>query len=603
MDIFNILSLCGGLAFFLFGMRVMSTGLEKMSGSKLESTLKTMTASPFRSMALGAGITIAIQSSSALTVMLVGLVNSGIMQLGQTVSVIMGSNIGTTLTAWLLSLTGIESDNIFIKMLKPTSFSPIIALIGILLLTVAKNGRKKDVGSIMLGFAILMYGMSEMSHSVEGLAKIPGFADVMTMFNNPLMGVLVGALITAVIQASAASVGMLQALAMTGSISVGMAVPIIMGQNIGTCITALLSSIGTSRNAKRVAAVHIYFNLVGTVIFLPLFLLYTRFIDRALYNAPIDAFGIAIAHSAFNLLATLVLFPFGKLLEKLAVLTVRDKKNANSTVIIDDRLLITPSVAISECRHRTVEMATLAFGNLKAAKKLLHEYSESEAEKVAACEETIDGYEDMLGSFLVKLSARELTDENSTEVAKLLHIIGDIERISDHANNLKECANERHEKNAEFSPIAVADLNTLETAIDEILSMTLDALETDNVELASHIEPLEQVIDALNFDIKARHIARLQQGECTITLGFILSDILTNLERVSDHCSNIAICLMQNERKTISAHEYVIELKTAEGGSFADEVSDYAKKYELTDKVADVGHIDPVDAELIRNNM
>ena len=601
MSIFNLFSLCGGLAFFLFGMRIMSTGLEKMAGSRLESTLKTMTASPLRSMVLGAGITVAIQSSSALTVMLVGLVNSGIMQLRQTVSVIMGSNIGTTLTAWLLSLAGIESDNFFIKMLKPTSFSPLVALVGIILIMASKSDKKKDIGSIMVGFAILMYGMSEMSSSVSGLADIPEFAQVLTMFDNPLMGVLIGAVVTGIIQASAASVGMLQALAMTGSISIGMAVPIIMGQNIGTCVTAMISSVGTNRNAKRVAAVHIFFNIIGTAIFLTLFMLYTNFVNPMIADLPITPVGIAAAHSAFNVLATIVLFPFGRLLEKLACLVVRDKKNKTEEVLIDDRLLVTPSIAISECRSVAVDMARKAKDTLLDAVSLLHDYTPEGEERIRAGEDETDHYEDVLGAFLVKLSAKELTAENSSEVAKLLHIIGDIERIGDHALNLAGAARERFEKNAEFSAAATADLQVMESALDEILTLTVEAMEAEDMEKAKLIEPLEDVIDQLNFDIKARHISRLQTGECTVLLGFILSDILTNLERVSDHCSNIAVCMLQENDAAMSGHDYMVRVKTKDS-DFAEELRKYSEKYELGAPVT-APQISDEDAAIMRTNL
>ncbi|MBE6753976.1 MAG: Na/Pi cotransporter family protein [Ruminococcaceae bacterium] len=602
MSIFNLFALCGGLAFFLFGMKIMSTGLEKMAGSRLESTLKKMTSSPLRSMVLGAGITVAIQSSSALTVMLVGLVNSGIMELGQTVSVIMGSNIGTTLTAWLLSLTGIESDNFFIRMLKPTSFAPIVAIIGFVM-SLSKREKRRDTGSIMLGFALLMYGMSEMSGSVSGLADMPEFTRVLTLFDNPLMGVLVGAVVTGVIQASAASVGMLQALAMTGSISTGMAIPIIMGQNIGTCVTAMLSSMGASRNAKRVAAVHVWFNILGTAIFLSIFTLYTKFVNPAFADRAITPMGIAVAHSAFNVLATLVLFPFGKLLEKLAIITVRGKK-VTEEVLIDDRLLITPAVAISECRAVMVKMAAKAEETLLLAISLLHDFTPEGAEKVAAAENEIDMYEDKLGAFLIKLSTKELTSENSAEIAKLLHIIGDIERIGDHALNLAETARELADKGAEFSPAAKSDLSVIESALTEILTMTVQALTEGDRELARKVEPLEDVIDQLTFDIKARHISRLQSGDCTILLGFILSDILTNMERVSDHCSNIAVCMRQSNDEGVSAHGYLSQLKEQTTGEFAEELREYTAKYELQEpQTVEEPQLTVEDADYIRHNM
>ena len=581
MDIFSVFTLCGGLAFFLYGMSVMSSGLEKVAGGKLEQMLKKMTSNAFKSLLLGAGITIAIQSSSAMTVMLVGLVNSGIMELSQTVGVIMGSNIGTTLTAWILSLAGIESEAIWLRMLKPESFAPIVAFIGILLIMVSKGDRRRSAGSIMVGFAVLMYGMELMSDSVSPLADMPQFSSILTAFTNPILGVVVGAVFTGVIQSSAASVAILQALSLTGSITYGMALPIIMGQNIGTCVTALLSSIGVNRNARRVAVVHISFNLIGTVVFLVLFFGTDLFFHFPFMDMGIDPVGIAMVYSIFNIATTLLLLPFSKQLVKIANVVIKDQAGDQKFTFVDSRLLATPSVAIAECNNKAVEMAQIAKETIIKALSLLDNYDQNVASEVKVNEDKLDLYEDKLGTTLVQLSSKALSDPDSRKVSKQLHTIGDFERIGDHAVNLWKAAEEIHEKGIRFSPQAEEEIHTLTSALKEILDITTKAFSLDDLRIAKQVEPLEQVIDCLIADIKSNHIARLQSGHCTIEMGFVLSDILTNCERVSDHCSNIAVAQIETEQNTYQAHEYLNGVKNAGNEDFQKAFDRYRAQYRL----------------------
>lgn len=586
MDIFSVITLFGGLAFFLYGMHLLSSSLEKMVGGKLERVLRSMTSNRFKSLLLGIVITIAIQSSSAMTVMLVGLVNSGIMELGQSVGVIMGSNIGTTVTAWILSLSGITSDNVFVQLLKPENFSPVIALIGIILIMFCKSSKKKDVGSVCIGFSLLMTGMTLMSDAVEPLADLPQFKDILMMLNNPIVAILVGALITALIQSSAASLGILQSLAMTGSISFSMALPVIMGQNIGTCITALLSSIGTSKNAKRVTAVHIYFNVLGAIICLSGFYIADSICHFAFTDQPISSFMIAVVHSAFNLITTVILLPFSRYLEKLAVLTVRDKrvkpaKQDPHSVLLDERLLLSPSFAIAECRNATGKMAELSRDTLLDAIGLLSHFDEEIAGRIEKNEDIVDQYEDKLGSYLVKISSKNLSSADSNDVSQLLHTIGDFERISDHAVNLLRVAREIHDKGLQFSEKAQQELEIFTNAIIEILSITTDAFLENNLQLAYEVEPLEQVIDSLKVELKNRHIRRLQEGKCTIELGFVLSDILNNYERISDHCSNIAVCMIQIKDSSMDTHDYLNEIKSSGEPRYTGYYKRFAKKYTL----------------------
>ncbi len=581
MTIFNVFTLFGGLAFFLFGMHTMSSGLEKMAGGRLERTLRKITSNQGKSIALGAGITIAIQSSSAMTVMLVGLVNSGIMQLQQSVGVIMGSNIGTTLTPWLFALTGIESDNFFVKLLQPEVFSALVALVGIILILFTKTGRRKDLGNIMLGFAILMFGMSTMSGAVSPLRESEAFTGILTAFSNPFLGVLVGAVFTGIIQSSAASVGILQALSSTGALTFGAAIPIIMGQNIGTCVTSLISSIGANKNAKRVAMVHVYFNVIGTVLCLAVFYLLNSIFRFSFIDGPITAMNIALVHTVFNISTTLVLLPFSKLLEKLAILTVRERNKKEEYSFLDERLLLTPSFAIAQCRNMTVKMGQLATEGLHKAIGLFDAYDAKIGDEIERNEEEIDQFEDKLGTFLVKLSSRELTVPDSEETSKLLHVIGDIERIGDHAVNLLRAAREMHEKEMVFSPDAQKELGVMTTAIGEIVTLTFKAFENNDVAVAAEVEPLEQVIDLLKSNLKIRHINRLRDGQCTIELGFVFSDILSNYERISDHCSNIAVCVIRMKVEDLDTHTYLNEVKTSGNPAFETQFEAYKEKYTL----------------------
>ncbi len=581
MSIFNIFTLLGGLAFFLFGMSTMSNGLERVAGGKLERILGKMTDKPIKGLLLGAGITATIQSSSAVTVMLVGLVNSGIMKLGQSVGVIMGSNIGTTITAWILSLAGIDSDNFFVSLLKPSSFSPLVALGGILLMMVAKKSRSKDIGSVLMGFAVLMYGMELMSGAMDPLADSPKFAEFMVMFTNPLLGLLVGIGLTAVVQSSSATVGILQALSMTGSISFGAAIPIIMGQNIGTCITALISSIGVSKHAKRVSAVHVSFNIIGTAVWLTLYFILDAILNFAFTDTAIDPFGIAVVHSVFNIATTILLFPFSKQLEKLAIKLVKDKPEKVKSVFLDERLLATPSLAVAQCREFTSQMARLSAEMLLSSVSLIENFNPKTAEKLIEDEKILDDYEDKLGTFLVKLSGNQLSDADSNTVSTMLHTIGDFERIGDHALNIVNAAQEIYSKEISFSAQAKSELKVAANAICEITGLTSDAFCFDNSSLALEVEPLEQVIDDMIDEIKSRHIARLTGGSCTIELGFVLSDLLTNFERVSDHCSNIAVCILRIHDSVFDAHEYLNNYKNEGGEHFTKSFNSYAKKHRL----------------------
>lgn len=589
---FPVFTLLGGLAFFLYGMNVMSSGLEKLAGGKLEKTLKRMTSNTIMSMGLGAGITIAIQSSSALTVMLVGLVNSGIMALEQTVGVIFGSNIGTTLTAWILSLAGIEGGgNFFLELLKPKNFSPIVALIGIILIMMSKSDRKKDIGTIMVGFAVLMFGMTLMGDAVEPLGNeenVESFKAFISIFNNPLIGVVVGAVFTGIIQSSAASVGILQTLAMqTGAITYNMVLPIVMGQNIGTCITSVISSIGVNKNAKRVSVVHILFNLIGTIvclaIYYPLYLIF----DFAVLNQAADGAGIALCHTAFNIFATLLLVPFSNQLVKLAKIIIPDAKEAEKNAFIDERLLNTPTFALAECDNYTVKMAQTARGTFLNATNLVRKaekgegFDEKLAEQVRVDEKALDKYEDKLGSFLVKISSKELSKTDSKEASKLLHTIGDFERIGDHAVNLLGVAKEIADKDISFSGKAKEELKVLSAALEEIVTITVTAFEENNLDLAKDVEPLEQVVDRLTAQIKANHITRLQKGDCTIELGFVLSDLLNNFERVSDHCSNIAVAMIEVARESFDTHKYLKAVKSESNADFSERFNEYEIKYRI----------------------
>ncbi len=578
----KVLELILGLAFFLFGMHVMSSNLEKMAGGKLEHMLKKMTSNPFISLMLGAAITIAVQSSSATTVMLVGLVNSGIMQFSQTLHVIFGANIGTTLTSWILSLSSLSSDNFFVMMLKPKNFSPIVALIGVILLMAGKTDKKKSIGTIMVGFAILMYGMEFMSGSVKGLADVPEFGDLMLKFQNPLLGVLVGTLFTALIQSSAASVGVLQALALTGAVTYNMAVPIIMGQNIGTCVTAMISGVGANANAKRVAAIHLSLNVIGTVVLLSLYSAVRAIFTFTLGDTAIDAFGIAVVHTIFNIAITVLLMPFGKWILKLATVMVKDdKKPAKQPAVqLDERLLRSPSIAINECDSYTVKMCALAVETLNLSIDMLSNYDEKLAQKVLDNEDILDKYEDSLGTYLVRLSGQSLSREDSQRISKMLHTIGDFERLGDHAVNLLKTAQEMHNKQTQFSEQGGREITVLTEAIREILSITNSAYAANDVAISGRVEPLEQVIDDLTAIVKNNHILRLQEGSCTIETGFILSDILNNYERISDHCSNIAVAIIELVHNTFDTHQYLNQVKTT-SEEFSEVYEQFSVRFSL----------------------
>ncbi len=583
MDIFSIITLVGGLAFFLYGMNVMSTGLEKLAGGKLETILKKMTSHKWQSLLLGAGITIAIQSSSAMTVMLVGLVNSGIMKLGQTVGVIMGSNIGTTLTAWILALSGIESENVFLRLLKPESFAPIFAFAGIVMIMVSKKKQKRDIGTIFLGFSVLMYGMQLMSGAMAPLQDMPEFASLLTAFRNPILGVLVGAAFTGIIQSSAASVGILQALSGTGSITYGMGIPIIMGQNIGTCVTALLSSFGSNKNGKRVAVVHVAFNLIGTAVCLTILILVNAAVDLAFMDAAMTPAGVAFAHTVFNVVTTCMLVPFSKQLEKIAYRIIKPGDEVVPHALMDERLFATPSVAISECGALTIRMSVLARESVLTAMELIHKYDQKLADAVEAAEDQLDNFEDELGSYLVKLSGRDLSEDDSRKTSELLRNIGDFERIGDHAVNILESAQEMQDKGVNFSLDGQKEVRILTNAITEILEMTADAFASNDSALAKKVEPLEQVVDELVFEIRKNHIHRLQTGVCTIELGFILSDLLTNLERISDHCSNVAGAIIETaDRTSYGLHDYVNNLKFSGNNEFEQDFQAYRSKYTIS---------------------
>jgi phosphate:Na+ symporter len=581
MNILNIIVLAGGLAFFLYGMHVMSTGLEKMAGGKMEQILKKLTASPLRGLLLGAGITVTIQSSSALTVMLVGLVNSGIMEIEQTVGVIMGSNIGTTFTAWLLSLSGLEG-GILASLLNPKYFSLVLALVGVFLLMSSKRMRRRDIGSILIGFAVLMYGMKMMGDAVEPLKDSPAFASLLTAFHNPLLGVLAGALITGILQSSSASVGLLQTLAMqTGALTYGMSIPIIMGQNIGTCITALISGISASRNARKVAVVHIFFNLIGTAFCLSLYLLGDAVFDFAFTDDIVSAPGIAAVHSVFNIVTTLLLFPFSKALVKLSDFVLPEKNiQRHDNAILDKRLLATPSVAVAECEVASVRMGELSSQTVQMSIALLEHYDAGHATEINANEEKIDRYEDRIGTSLVQLSAQSVSEQDSRTVSRILHAIGDFERLGDHAVNLARTAEEIQEKQLQFTPDARQDLRILASAVTEILNRTCEVYAHGDVTAAGKIEPLEQVIDELTKHIRRSHINRLKTGNCTMEMGFILSDLLTNFERISDHCSNIAVAVIETSHSAFETHRYLnhVRLNSPE---FAASFSEFAKKYAL----------------------
>ena len=588
MDIFGILSLIGGLSLFLYGMHVMGGGLEKLSGGKLERILESLTSNPIKAVLLGAGVTAVIQSSSATTVMLVGFVNSGIMKLSQAVGIIMGANIGTTITSWLLSLTGIEGGNFFVRMLNPSSFSPILALVGIIFLLGAKSDRKKDLAEILLGFAVLMFGMETMSDAVKPLADVPEFTGLLTAFRNPLLGVLVGALLTAVIQSSSASVGILQALSVTGAFTYGSVIPIILGQNIGTCVTAMVSAVGANKGARRTAFVHLYFNLIGAVLFFVLYAVVHAAYPFGIMDEKVGAAGIAAIHSIFNIFATLVLLPFTKGLEKLAYLTIpltkeEQESSAAEDVfqILDLRFLSTPGFAIEQCLSLVKQMSQVAQHAMEASMGLFLQYSEEQAQFIEAQEDLLDQYEDKLSSYLTRLSSQNLTSKEGQSVSTLMHSINDFERIGDHALNLAEISMKLHRKEMSFSKKARQELEVYSSAIKDILERSIQAFSDNDHELALTVEPLEEVIDDLNKEVKKRHIKRLRKGKCTIDMGLVLADIAMNYERVADHCSNLAVYIIQMEDHTVEAHGYVNSLSDESRAYFLQMQDAYRRKYQL----------------------
>ena len=593
MDIFSVFTMVGGLALFLYGMEAMGDGLSKLSGGKLETILEKLTSNRLMAVLLGAGVTAVIQSSSATTVMVVGFVNSGIMKLSQAVGIIMGANIGTTMTSWLLSLVEVEGTNFFMQMLKPTSFSPILAIIGMVMIMTAKDDRtkKKDIGNILVGFAILMFGMDTMSGAVKPLAKDPNFTSILTMFSNPVLGVIAGAVLTAIIQSSSASVGILQALCASGAMNFGAALPIIMGQNIGTCITAVMSGMGASKNAKRASMIHLYFNLIGTVVFLVVFYIINAFIHFEFLNGPASATGIAVVHSVFNITCTICWFPFANFLVKLAEITIPDKADEkevkNEFAILDERFLEQPAFAMELCRKEATKMAEISKKAIYLALDNIGNYREEDFVRIQEMESEVDRYEDALGSYLMKLNNKDLSAKDSRSVSVILHCINDFERISDHAVNIIESAKEMYDKKLTFSKNATKEFEVYTKAVHKIVHMAVNAYLDNNIENAKVVEPLEQVINGLTAEMKQRHIKRLRKGKCTIELGWVLQDLLTNIERVSDHCSNIAICMIEVKDDEFDTHSYLEDLKENNFEWYKNAVYTYKEEFALPETIID----------------
>lgn len=581
MTIFNALNLIGGLCLFLFGMNLMGQALERRAGSGLRSLLEKMTQNRLMGLLAGLGVTAVIQSSSATTVMVVGFVNSGLMTLRQSIGVIMGANIGTTVTAWILSLSGIEGSSLLVQMFKPSTFTPILALVGIILYMFCKADKKKDTGMILLGFATLMFGMEAMSSAVSSLRNVPQFREIFLMFSNPILGVLVGAVLTGIIQSSSASVGILQALASTGQVTYGAAIPIIMGQNIGTCVTALLSSIGTNKNARRAALVHLNFNVIGATVGIVLFYVVRAVAAPVLLGQAASEWGIAVAHSIFNILCTAVLLPMGGLLEKLVLRLVPEGKQPQREAELDERLLATPALALERCRTLIADMASYSMESLRESLNAITAYNQKSAEHIREDEAKTDHYEDIIGSYLVKLSARKIGESDSALAAEYLRIIGDFERIADHSVNILESAEEMQQKGIAFSAAALQEYATMAGAVREVTALAYDSFVSGDVQAARQVEPLEQVIDDFKEEMRTRHIRRMQQGSCGIEAGFIWSDLLTNLERVSDHCSNIACCMIEGDDHNLHRHE-VLQSIRGSGEIFDREYSSYRQKYALT---------------------
>lgn len=581
MDVLiKVLELVGGLAFFLYGMNVMSGGLGKVAGGRLENSLQRVTSNPFTAMGLGAGITIAIQSSSAMTVMLVGLVNSGIMHFEQTINFIMGSNIGTTVTNWITSLSGLDANGP-IALLQPANFSPLVALIGVAMIMMSKKTRRQDLGKILVGFSVLMYGMVLMGNSVSGLKESEKFSQMLVAFESPVLGVVISAVFTGIIQSSAATIGIVQTLASTGQITYTMAIPLVLGANIGTCMTALISSIGVTKDAKKVSVIHITIKIIGTIVCLSLFYGAAALFDFSFMDRPIGLPGVALVHTIFNLVNTAILAPFHKQLIAIANFIVRPGKKQQEFAFLDERLINTPSIAVNEASVMTGKMAVVARDTILTALHLVTNYSEKDAQTVLTSEDELDMYEDKLGTFLVKLSSHSMSDNDSRQVAKLLHTIGDFERLGDHAVNLLRSAREIREKKIVFSDQAVRELRELTEALSEILELTIRSFTENDLVLAQRVEPLEQVIDAMIAVAKNSHIERLQAGTCTIQTGFVWSDLLTNYERVSDHCSNIAVALIETSAGSFGTHQYLNTVKATGSHDFAAVYQEYAEKYHV----------------------
>ena len=591
MSFFDFLTMVGGLALFLYGMNLLGDGLSKASGGRMERILEKLTSNPIKAVLLGAGVTAVIQSSSATTVMVVGFVNSGIMKLQQAVGIIMGANVGTTITSWILGLSGIDSSSFAVQLFKPTSFSPVLAIIGVVFLMFSKKDKLKDASMILIGFAILMFGMDTMSEAVKPLRDVPEFTSILTRFTNPILGMIAGLILTAVIQSSSASVGILQALCATGAVSFGAAIPIIMGQNIGTCVTAMISGVGASKNARRTALVHLYFNLIGTVLFMVVFYAINSINPFPFLNDAATPFGIAAVHSIFNIASTVILLPFSNGLVKLATMTIKDEAETDEAEqkdqilnLLDVRFLDTPSLAMEHSRTVAVTMSSMAEEAMNLAMGLISVYDEEKAERVADLERRVDRFEDELGSYLVKVNSRNLSEKDNQTLSTLLHSIGDFERISDHARNLKEAAQEMFEKQVTFSEKAQEELAVMTRAVHDIMKLTMLSFAEEDEDLAKQVEPLEEIIDDLNLEIKQRHIKRLRKGKCTIELGFILSDITTNLERVSDHCSNIAISMVEGHMDEYDPHAYLNHLKKEDNEDFNAKVMLYRERYMLPQK-------------------
>ena len=581
MDLFNALNLIGGLCLFLFGMTLMGQALERRAGNKLKTLLERITANKFAGLMTGLGVTAIIQSSSATTVMVVGFVNSGLMTLRQSINVIMGANIGTTVTAWILSLAGIESSSFFVRLFKPSSFTPILALVGIVFYMMSKNSKRKDTGMILLGFATLMFGMETMSGAVSGLRNVPEFQQLFLTFTNPILGVLAGAVLTAIIQSSSASVGILQALASTGAVSYGAAIPIIMGQNIGTCITAILSSIGTTRNAKRAALVHFAFNFMGAAVWLTVFWLVKTIFAPVFLAQAASLIGIAVFHSVFNILCTLLMLPFSQVLEHMVCRILPDAKTTEKIQELDERLLGSPALALNQCRQVLGNMAELSIQAFRDSTACVLNYDKVIADRIHEAEDNTDHLEDLISTYLLKLTSRHLGDEESVKATEYLKLIGDYERIADHAVNILESAEEIASKNVAFSEDAVAEYRTICAAVTEILNLSFSAFSNEDIEAARKTEPLEEVIDTLKEDLRTRHFLRLQRGECSVAAGFVWSDILTNLERVSDHCSNISGCVLDSAGNTMNIHEKQRAFRNSDE-EYRQQFNMFQKKYRLT---------------------